>query len=181
MKKRLCSLLCALSLMLSLTACQSQSQTQQPKEEPLAPAVEFIRTSIQVQADNSYAIWEHTADQSKLRLSTYDAQGYLQYRIDYHYDEQGRVTMENTLQLLEDRVSTVSHAKTFTYSGKDVSVAVSDFSYEGGSCSYTMADPANRVNVKDIVVSDGKMREIILEELDKDNAVVSEQTVTIGE
>ena len=44
-----------------------------------------------------------------------------------------------------------------------------------------MADPANRVNVKDIHVSDGKMQEIVLEELDKDNAVVNEQTITIGD
>ena len=179
MNKRFCSLLCALSLVLSLTACQAQPE--QPKEEPLAPAIEFIRTSIQVQPDNSYAVWEHTADNSKLRLSTYNAQGYLQYRIDYHYDEQGRITMEETIQLLEDMVSTLSHAKTYTYSGKDVSVAVSDFSYEGGSCSYTMADPANRVNVKDIIVSNGKMSEVVLEELDKDNAVVNEQTITIGD
>ena len=58
---------------------------------------------------------------------------------------------------------------------------LSDFSYEGGSCTYTMADPTHRVNVKDIVVSNGKMSEIVLEELDKDNAVVNEQTIAIGD
>ena len=178
MKKRFPALLCALALMLSLCACQTK--TEQPKEEPLAPAIEFVRTSIQVQSDNSYAVWEHTADQSKLRLSTYNAQGYLQYRIDYHYDEQGRVTVEQTLQLLEDMVSTLAHTKTYTYSGSDVTVAVSDFSYEGGSCKYTMADPANRVTVKDVTVSDGKMTGIVLEELDKDNAAVNEQNVTVS-
>ena len=180
MNKRVCSLLCALSLVLSLTACQAHPE-QPAQTEPEAPAIEFIRTSIQVQSDNSYAIWEHTADQSRLRLSTYNAQGYLQYRIDYHYDEQGRITAEETIQLLEDMVSTLSHTKTFTYSGSDVTVAVSDFSYEGGSCTYTMADPTHRVNVKDIVVSNGKMSEIVLEELDKDNAVVNEQTIAIGD
>ena len=176
MSKRLCSLLCALSLMLTLCACQTQSEVQ-PESEPLSPTIEFVRTSIQVQSDNSYAIWEHTVDGSKLRLSTYDAQGHLQYRIDYHYDEQGRVTQELTLQLLEDRVSTLSHIKTYTYSGAEVTASVSDFSYEGASCNYPMADPANRVSIKNISVTDGKVSEMTIEELDAEGVLVAEENI----
>ena len=176
MSKRICSILCALSLALTLCACQNQSEVQ-PESEPLAPTIEFVRTSIQVQSDNSYAIWEHTADSSKLRLSTYDAQGNLQYRIDYHYDEQGRITVEQTLQLLEDRVSTLSHIKTYTYSGAEVTASVSDFSYEGASCSYTMADPANRVSIKNISLTDGKVSEMTIEELDAEGVLVAEENI----
>ena len=179
MKKRFPALLCALALMLSLCACQAQ--TEQPAQtEPEAPAIEFIRTSIQVQSDNSYAVWEHTADQSKLRLSTYNAQGYLQYRIDYHYDEQGRVTMEQTVGLEQDG-STRTHTRTYDYSGAEVTIAVYDFGYEGANCKYTMSDPAHRVNIKGVGVQDGKAVDMTIEELDKDGNWAAEERIVIGE
>ena len=179
MNKRVCGLLCAFSLVLALTACQTQPE-QPTQSEPEVPAIEFIRTSIQVQPDNSYAIWEHTADNSRLRLSTYSAQGYLQYRIDYHYDEQGRVTMEQTVGLT-DMESRVSHTRTYEYSGAEVTIAVYDFGYEGASCKYTMSDPAHRVNIKGVGVQDGKAVDMTIEELDKDSNLVAEERIVIAE
>ena len=179
MNKRVCGLLCAFSLVLALTACQTQPE-QPPQSEPEIPAIEFIRTSIQVQPDNSYAIWEHTADNSRLRLSTYSAQGYLQYRIDYHYDAQGRVTMEQTVGLEQDG-STRTHTRTYDYSGAEVTIAVYDFGYEGANCKYTMSDPAHRVNTKGAGVQDGKAVDMTIEELDKDGNWAAEERIVIGE
>ena len=169
------SLLCALSLMLVLAACQSEPAAQ---SEPLAPVIEFVRTSIQVQSDNSYAIWEFTADNSKMRLTTYSAQGLFQYRVDYHYDAQGRITVEQTVGLNEDG-STRTHTQTYDYSGADVVIAVSDFGYEGAACGFTMTDPAHRVNIKDIGVTNGKVTEMTIEELDKDGVWVTEQRIIL--
>ena len=176
MNKAFKSLLCALSLMLALTACQVQPE-QPAQSEPVSPVIEFIRTSIQVQSDNSYAIWEHTADNSRLRLSTYNAQGYLQYRIDYRYDEQGRIVSEETLQLLEDQVSTISHTNSYNYTGSEVEVSVSDFSYADAVCRYTMSDPAHRVNIKDIAVANETVEAIVLEEVDLQGNQIAEERI----
>lgn len=164
-----------LCLLLTLCACQTEPA---PQAEPASPVIEFVRTSIQVQSDNSYAIWEYTADNSKMRLTTYDAQGYLQYRIDYHYDEQGRITVEQTVGLNEDG-STRTHTRTYEYSGTEVVVSVSDFSYEGASCSFTMTDPAHRANIKHIGITDDKVAEMTIEELDEEGVWVTEQRIVL--
>lgn len=166
-----------LSLLLALSACQNEPA---PLSEPEVDPIVYVRTSIQVQPDNSYAIWEYTADNSKMRLTTYDATGNLQYRIDYQYDDQGRVTVEQSVGL-EDGGTTVTHTKTYHYDDVEVIVAVSDFGYEGAACSFTMTDPAHRVNVEHIGVTDGKVAEMTIEELDEEGVWVTEQRIVLDE
>ena len=164
-----------LALVISLCACQAEPV---PQEEPLAPVIEFVRTSIQVQPDNSYAIWEYAADNSKIRLTTYNAAGYLQYRIDYDYDQQGRVAAEQSMRL-EDTGTVLTHTNTYHYDDVEVVVGVSDFGYEGTACSFTMTDPNHHVNIKDIGVADGKVTELTIEELDEEGVWVTEQRIVL--